>query len=356
MTNNQKAYAPGVVALIGSGETSVQGRSVFDGVMRKFAPSPSVAILETPAGFELNSHQVAGRIADFLREHLQNYQPRLNVVPARKRGTSFSPDDPRIVKPVLDADLIFMGAGSPSYAVRQLQDSLAWQYLMARHRLGGAIVLASAAAIAFSAFALPVYEIYKVGQDPHWKPGLNFFGFYGLNLIFVPHWNNQDGGEGLDTSRCYIGKSRFARLMQALSPDATVVGVDERTALILDLAAGGAQVQGLGGVTILQNQRARRFVTGDRMPLGVLGEARFPEPDSDLPAEVWEQALDVYQRSAEPAAIPGQVEELLAARENARRLQEWSRADRLRERILEMGWEIRDTPDGPEVEPQGKHE
>jgi cyanophycinase-like exopeptidase len=352
MTNDKQAYAAGVVALIGSGETSPQGRSLFDKVMSRFTPGPSVAILETPAGFELNSAQVAGRIADFVRDHLQNHQPRVNVVPARKRGTSFSPDDPAIVKPVLDADLIFMGPGSPTYAVRQLRDSLVWQYLTARHRLGGAIVLASAAAIAFSSYTLPVYEIYKVGQDVHWKPGLDFFGFYGLNLVVVPHWNNQDGGDGLDTSRCFIGKSRFAILLNALPPNVTVLGIDERSALILDLAGKSAHVQGLGGVTILQDQHARRFIAGDQFPLGVLGEARFPDPGSDLTAGVWEQALAVHQSAQAVPVAPQEVEALVAAREEARRLQDWSNADRLRERILEMGWEVRDTPDGPRVAPQ----
>jgi cyanophycinase-like exopeptidase len=352
MTKGKKAYAPGVVALIGSGETSPQGRSLFDEVMRNFAAYLSVAILETPAGFELNSDQVAGRIADFLREHLQNHRPQVSVVPARKRGTSFSPDDPAIVKPILDADLVFMGPGSPTYAVRQLRDSLAWQYLAARHRLGGAIVLASAAAIAFSSYALPVYEIYKVGHDVHWKTGLDFFGFYGLNLVVVPHWNNQDGGEGLDTSRCFIGKSRFAILLNALPPNATVVGVDERTALILDLAGQSVRVQGLGGVTILRKQRARRFIAGDQFPLGVLGQVRFPDPGSDLTAEVWEQALAVHQSAQAVPVAPQEVEALVAAREEARRLEEWTYADQLRERILEMGWEVRDTPDGPQVVPQ----
>ena len=72
-------------------------------------------------------------------------------MPARKRGTLDSPDEPQVVAPLLEADLIFMGPGSPTYAVRQLSDSLAWHYLLARHRLGAALVLASAAVIAISA-------------------------------------------------------------------------------------------------------------------------------------------------------------------------------------------------------------
>ncbi|MCU0489120.1 MAG: hypothetical protein MUE67_09235 [Anaerolineales bacterium] len=249
---------PGLVVLFGSGETSPSGRKVFDQALRSLPQPPRVALLETPAGFELNSARVIGRVAEFLEHRLQNYQPQTRVIAARARGTPFSPDALEVVAPLLEADLIFMGPGSPTYAVRQLRDSLAWQMLQARHRLGAALVLASAATIALSTYALPVYEIYKVGEDLHWKPGLDFFGSYGLPLVFIPHWNNNDGGEELDTSRCFMGQARFARLMALLPPDLTVVGIDEKTALILDISAGRGQVSGLGGVTLIHTGHGHR--------------------------------------------------------------------------------------------------
>ncbi len=181
---------PGRVALLGSGETSLSGGRVFEALANHFTGLPRVAVLETPAGFELNSAQVAGRVADFLRQRLQNYQPDVVVVPARKRRTTFSPDDPALTRPLLDANLIFAGPGSPTYAVRQLRDSRAWHTLSAAHRLGATLVFASAATTAVGAQVLPVYEIYKVGEEPHWRPGLDFFGAYGLSLVFIPHWNN----------------------------------------------------------------------------------------------------------------------------------------------------------------------
>ncbi len=85
---------PGPVVLFGSGETSPSGRKVFDLILKRLPASPRLALLETPAGFELNSAQVIGRVADFLEHRLQNYQPQVTVVPARKRGSEFSPDDP----------------------------------------------------------------------------------------------------------------------------------------------------------------------------------------------------------------------------------------------------------------------
>jgi hypothetical protein len=336
-----------------------------------------VTLLETPAGFELNSAQVIGRVGDFISLRLQNYQPRLSYVPARMRGTPFSPDDPNLIEPLYQADMIFMGPGSPTYAVRQLRDSLAWHALLARHRLGAAIALASAAVIAVSAYALPVYEIYKVGEDLHWKEGLDLFGHYGLRLVFIPHWNNNDGGEELDTSRCFMGKPRFARLMAMLEDDLTVVGIEEKTALIMYPADGICQVVGLGGVTLMHTGQAHQdslvesesdpsgllevahqrkshihqFRSGQTFSLSRIGDFCSPDPGADLPEEIWQHALEVSQSSPqEPDKPTSQVMDLVAKREAARQRKDWQEADRLRKEIAAQGWQVQDTPEGPHLE------
>ncbi len=227
---------PGIVVLFGSGETSASGQKAFDWLFRHLKQPLRVAVLETPAGFELNSDRVAGRIGDFLCDRLQNYRPEVTLVPARQRGTPFSPDSPEIVAPLLPSNVLFLGPGSPTYAVRQLRDSLAWHTLQARHRLGAALALASAATLAVGCLTLPVYEIYKVGEDLHWKPGLDLFGPLGLSLVILPHWNNKDGGGELDTSRCFMGQARFDRLFAMLPAGVTVLGLYAATGK--DIGAG----------------------------------------------------------------------------------------------------------------------
>ena len=376
---------PGLVVLFGSGETSPSGRKVFDLVLKKLPASPRLALLETPAGFELNSAQVIGRVADFLKDRLQNYQPQVTVVPARKRLSEFSPDDPALVYPLLEADLIFLGPGSPTYAIRQLQNSLAWDYLLARHQLGAALVFASAAVVAISAFALPVYEIYKVGADPYWNQGLDFFGLYGLPLVLVPHWNNHDGGEELDTSRCFMGQRRFAELLQSLPADLTVIGIDEKTALVMDLQTGDSRVVGLGGVTIFRTGHADQAVNldlpgnaseevaqlrygqiqiyhdGEKFPLERCSPLESQSRLENLPPAAWKQALHVQEylaaerlaanRSIESALekIPAEVIRLLEARQQARLSQDWSTADKLRDQLAAVGWKVVDTPEGPQL-------
>ncbi len=50
--------------------------------------------------------------------------------------------------------------------------------------------------------------------------------------------------------------------------------------------------------------------------------------------------------------VPAEVAQLAKDRENARREKNWKRSDQLRERISALGWEVRDTKDGPKVTPR----
>jgi len=381
MPERDHRLQPGMIVLFGSGETSPSGQKVFNYVFNLLPRKPRVVLIETPAGFELNSAQVIGRIKNFLQHHLQNYSPEIITIPARKRGTVYSPDDPAIVYPILEADLIFMGPGSPTYAVRQLKGSLAWYYLLARHRLGATIVFASAASVAASAYSLPVYEIYKVGEDLHWKKGLDLFSVYGMPLVIIPHWNNNEGGLELDTSRCFMGKERFAELMQLLPHEISVLGIDEHTALIIDPQQRACRVLGAGGVTLLhppykpftdeehlhdpdledlmvQRQlHLHRYQSGVSFSLADWFPFQAPKDGTGLLPAVWKTALEMEemlkQQSSRSTSIPKQVVNLAERRQKARNRGDWETADELREQIIALGWIVKDTPEGFKLENRG---
>ncbi|MFV9503742.1 MAG: cysteinyl-tRNA synthetase [Oscillochloridaceae bacterium umkhey_bin13] len=342
---------PGLLALIGSGETTAHAGVVYDRLAAN-APTPlPIAILETPAGFQPNSAQVAGKVADYLRTRLQGMRPDVSLIAARARGSAASPDDPAISASLQQARLIFLGAGSPTYAVRQLAGSLAWQRTLARHRHGAALATASAATVAMGALALPVYEIFKVGSDLHWQPGLDLLGPYGLRLILVPHWDNAEGGAELDTSRCFVGQARFAQLLALLPPGYTVVGIDEHTDLLFDLVAGTGQVFGRGSVTVMTpDGQTRRYARQDTLALSELGPFQLPDPTADLPAEVWAWAAPAQPDPAPAPAIPPEVTNLVAARQHARAARDWPAADTIRQQLAGLGWQVRDTPEGPVLE------
>jgi hypothetical protein len=350
---------PGLITLFGSGETAPGTQKVYHALFSQLAEPPRVAILETPAGFEPNSDYVAGQIGAYLCKRLQNFRPTVALVPARQRGTPFSPDEPALLQPLYNANMLFMGPGSPTYAVRQLAGSLAWHVLRALHRLGTHLVFSSAMVLASSRSTLPIYEIYKVGEELHWKPGLDLFGDFGLSLVLVSHWNNGDGGELLDTSRCYLGQARFGQLLALLpdDPERRVVGIDENTALTLDLAAGTCVVRGAGAVSVMHAGTVARFEAGSQFDLHLLGSVQLPAATAGIPEAVWEQvmAAQVQAHTARTTLLAPDAAALVLLQERtaARERRDWSEADRLRRQLETLGWRVQDTPQGPQLEALG---
>lgn len=353
---------PGPMVLLGSGETAANVQRVYTWLYRHFKSPVKVAVLETPAGFQPNAEGVARDVASYIEQRLVNFSPQVSLVNALRGGpaeAAVSTNNPSVVAPLWQADVLMAGPGSPTYAVRHLRDSLAWQVMRARNRLGAGLMFSSAMTLAASSSTLPVYELYKVGEDPHWQPGLNLLSDFGLTLLLVSHWNNNDGGAALDTSRCYIGRERFAALLDLLPPDPqrTLAGIDEKTALCLDFAAARAEVVGAGGVTLLRDGAERHFAHGAHFGLGELGDFCLPSGGEGIPANVWREALARKDgaRGASAAVddappVPDDVAMLAAAREEARAARDWAAADTLRAQIEAAGWRVTDTPDGSRVE------
>ena len=345
---------PGIICLLGGGASIPASGKTHEYLAQRLPHKPRVAVLETPAGFELNSDVVAGKLATFMAKRLQNISPQIEVIAARKRGTPFSPDDHDIVAPILAVDEIVLGPGSPTYGARQLNNSLALDYIKARQWQGGILLLSSSATLSFSKYTMPVYEIYKVGEELHWKTGVDYFTDYGLSLTIIPHWNNNDGGRELDTSRCYVGLPRFEPLLEMLPPGQTVLGLDDHTSANLDFRKGVGTVVGANSITITQNGQVKKFYVGEQFALNELGNWHLPEQTS-LPEEVWQAATAAWQKRLEEEAVPEPpLEVILLAKErlSARANKDWPRADKLRAAIEDTGWHIKDTTEGYELEPQ----
>ena len=64
----------------------------------------------------------------------------------------------------------------------------------------------------------------------------------------------------------------------------------------------------------------------------------------------WKRINTVLDLEAETeVAVPDEVAQLAQQRENARRERNWQRSDELRQQISALGWEVRDTKDGPKL-------
>jgi hypothetical protein len=257
---------PGVVTFIGSGELAPSMSRVHRTVVAR-VPTPVRAVfVDTPAGFEPNVDDIAQKAVGYFRD-------RLGIACA---VCSYRrPDDPppamlrEGLRRLERANYIFAGPGSPTYAIRAWRGSPVFAIMARRLHEGASLVFASAAAIAVGTLALPVYEVFKAGADPHWVEGLDLLEPFGLRLAVVPHWNNAEGA-GYDTRFCFMGEERFRRLVESLDPAVAVLGVDEYTACSIDLAAGECAVLGAGRVTVLNGAGESSFAAGETFALDLL--------------------------------------------------------------------------------------
>jgi len=256
----------GMLVLMGSGELTATMVEVHKELLRRLGATPRAVFLDTPAGFQLNVDQISQRAVAYFRERVGHPLGTASLKAAAEVGTY---GGEAALSELRRADYVLVGPGSPTYAVRQWAQTPVPEILARRVEEGGCLVAASAAALTMGRFTLPVYEVYKVGEDPHWVEGVDVTGRLGLDLVVVPHWNNAEGGTH-DTRFCYMGEVRFRALEAQLPGNVTVLGLDEHTACLLDLGNQQAKVRGIGRVTVRRGGVERTFGKGERFSLAVL--------------------------------------------------------------------------------------
>ncbi|MER6178889.1 hypothetical protein [Streptosporangium sp. NPDC001681] len=387
---------PGVLVLMGSGETSPTMVEVHRSVVHRLGAAPRAVLLDTPYAFQENAADISARARGYF---------------ARSVGLAVE-----VGGEVGGADWVFCGPGSPTFALDRWTRTPVGGDLRARVRAReGATVLASAAACTAGVATVPVYEIYKVGAEPHWRPGLDLLGNLDLQVAVIPHYDNTEGGTH-DTRYCYLGERRLARMEPELPPGAAVLGIDEHTALIVDLGTEEVLVAGRGRVTIRRPgsqavlpagtgtdlDEIRRLARGETAAAAVTPQVTSPAPRQitleevtrsceerfaaalaehdadgatravlDLEAEVTRWGADTEEdeggvehardslrlliaKLGAMARTPNSrggvgclVEAVLALRGELRRQERYDLADALRAALLNGGVLVEDTPGGP---------
>ena len=149
---------PRLLVLMGSGENSPAMVTPHQKILKSFGKDSVRLNLDTPYGFQENADELTERIRGYFNTNV-GYE--IKDVQARNINAN-------TVAEINNADWVFSGPGSPTYALR------VWQSIGADKALAdlldrGALVLASAAAMSIGSKVMPVYEMYKVGEDPDRK-------------------------------------------------------------------------------------------------------------------------------------------------------------------------------------------
>jgi hypothetical protein len=253
-----------LLVVMGSGETAPTmvkvHRRVFDAV-----GAGAAVLVDSPYGFQGNADDLNERAVAYFRDATDR-----DVVPLQWRRPHDRPAADRAAAALRRARWAFAGPGSPTYALRVWAGAGLDAEMAAVVDRGGAAVFASAAALTLGSHTVPVYEVYKVGEDPAWREGLGLLGrVTGIRAAVVPHWNNAEGGNH-DTRYCYLGASRLALLEGELPDGVGVLGVDEHTALLIDPRAGTATVDGRGTVVARYRGEETVWPTGAVIALDAL--------------------------------------------------------------------------------------
>ena len=254
---------------MGSGETTPTMAKVHRQLFERLAPGPVPAVLlDTPYGFQSNAHDISSRAVAYFRESAG--RPVAVASMSRTIGVAPLALEAALAR-VAEARWVFSGPGSPTYALAQWRPTIVPSLLAEKISNDGCVVFSSAAALTLGRWTVPVYEIYKAGEDPVWADGLDLLGALGSAVAVVPHYDNAEGGTH-DTRYCYLGEERL-RLMEAqLPPEGWVLGVDEHTVCVFDLDAGSASVSGLGAVTVRRHGTSVIVASGRTLPIEELVE------------------------------------------------------------------------------------
>ena len=261
---------PRVLSIMGSGETAPTMVSVHRSLVARLPKPVRAVLLDTPYGFQENANDLASRAVDYFRKSVD-----IEIEVAglhRTRDTHVSADPVAVergLRHVADAEYLFSGPGSPTYALRQWHDTPVARLVSEKLGTGGIVTFASAAALTLGRATVPVYEVYKVGADVARLDGLDVLSAIGVNAAVIPHWDNAEGGHH-DTRFCYLGERRLEIFESMLDDDTFVLGVDEHTALVVDIDADIATVMGNGAVTVKTRNTSRVFGTGETLSLALL--------------------------------------------------------------------------------------
>lgn len=372
------------LVLMGSGETSPTMVTPHQQILKEV--NGAKLILDTPYGFQENADELTHRIQTYFDF---NVGQKTEAIKLRSKS-----DSPTMIATAIaainSADWVFTGPGSPTYALSTWKETGASEALKALLNRG-TLVVSSAAALTVGTHTMPVYEMYKVGSEPHWVEGLNLLGVAtGLSAAVIPHFNNAEGGTH-DTRYCYIGERRIRELEHQLPSEVFILGIDEHTGVRFDIDAREAAVFGKGSMTVrmsgmewrvdsgnkvsfaeIQSHAGTRLASAPQISESVLS-AQFVaemleagnvndaveallnldkvERDIDTRAQVHALVTRLGQLAASPkvdiASVVGPyIEALLAARESARKQGNWSEADAIRDRLIELKVSIKDSKEG----------
>lgn len=397
----------GTLVLMGSGEMLAGMAKVHRYAMSLIEGPVRAAFIDTPAGFQLNADLLSETAVEYFRKRLNT---PLAIASFKSAAEATLEQTQDAVRALHEASYIFAGPGSPTYALRNWRHTPIQDAMLDALARGGCLAFASAAALTVGRLTIPIYEIYKVGEAVHWVEGMDIMGHNGVDVCVVPHWNNTSGGDHdtrfcfMGEPRWKVLESQLPSAITVLGIDENtacivrlavnrceVLGVGHVTvrrqgaeqvfesgdSFDLDLLRPDTSTRVLASPPVIQKAGAddpswdrirdkhERLLAADRPSpediadyiydlLAFLSTAR--ERGDTQTMRLAEEAMREAMVGvvAQLGAAPGNTEELIEPyidllielRTNMRLARQWEEADRIRQRLTDLGIVLEDGPEG----------
>lgn len=244
--------APGAIALVGSGEYLPQMDEIDRFLLDTLGiAKPRVALLPTASGLELGMPE---RWNAQGAEHFQALG--VEVTPVALIGRADA-EDPQIVAALEGADMYYFSGGNPEHVIETMRGTPAWEAIAAGYRRGAVLAGCSAGAMMLGSYTLSVRSVIR-GQAPRWLPAMGIVP----GIVIMPHF---------DRVADFAGPEMFRAILASAPEQASLIGVDEDTALVrapFDGAAPSWRVMGRQTVSVFGADGARTlYHPGDTVPL-----------------------------------------------------------------------------------------
>ncbi len=223
----------GLLALAGSGEYLPPMAEVDRWLMARLGEPARVICLATAAGTE-----GAERLAYWDRLGTAHFQSlgaaSVTALPVYDRSGAESGE---LAAAIETANFVYFSGGKPAYLFQTLQNSLVWAAVEGVLARGGVVAGCSAGAMIFGG-RIPS-SLFSAG----WLEGFDYLP----GSAVLPHFDEFP--------------ALVTRALPLLEAGQRLVGIDGSTALIC--SAGGCQVRGRGGVTVMHGSARRVIRAGE---------------------------------------------------------------------------------------------
>jgi cyanophycinase len=253
--NSANRPAPGVLALVGSGEYLPQMEAI-DRFLLDTLGGPAgarVVVIPTASALELGMPE---RWNGMGVAHFRTLGAAVTPVLLLSRDDA---QDEQVLAALRGADMYYFSGGNPEHVIETLRDTPAWEIIRAGYTAGAVLAGCSAGAMMLGSYTLSVRSVMR-GQPPKWLPALGIAS----GIVIMPHF---------DRMSSFAGPEIFRAILASAPANATLVGVDEDTALVRVPASGidpasRWQVMGRQTVSVFDGHGERTiYQAGEVVPL-----------------------------------------------------------------------------------------